>query len=97
MFVRGGGGARLALGLEGREGTWGREGDGDALVEKKRPSTSSTGDGGMVVKLLLFNDGLEFSAKWFLRDLTEEVERPNKPSDSRSWMSRSEPSSKSES
>jgi hypothetical protein len=91
--------ACLALGLEGREISfvWERE---DAPVERKRPSSSSKGAGGMIDLPVVSGDlvGCESNPKWFLRDLVEDVdERRNKSSGWMGWASRSESPSKSES
>jgi hypothetical protein len=92
--------ACLALGFEGREISfvWGRE--EEAPVERKRPSSSSKGAGGMVDLPVVSGDlaGWESKPKLFLRDLVEHVdERRNKSSGSMGWASRSESPSKSES
>lgn len=91
--------ACLALGLEGREISfvWGRE---EAPVERKRPSSSSKGAGGMIDLAVMSGDlaGWESNPKWFLRGLVEDMdERRNKTSGSTGWASRSESPSKSES
>lgn len=92
--------ACLVLGLEGREISfvWGRE--EEAPVERKRPSSSSNGAGGMIDLPVVSGDlaGCESNPKWFLRDLVEDVdERRNKSSGWMGWASRSESPSKSES
>lgn len=92
--------ACLALGLEGRKISFVWEREEDAPVERKRPSSSSKGTGGMI-DLPVVSGGLagwESNPKWFLRVLVEDVdERRNKTSGSMGWASRSESPSKSES
>jgi hypothetical protein len=90
----------LALGLEGREISFVWEREEEAPVERKRPSSSSKGAGGMIDLPVVSGDlaGCESKPKWFLRDLVEDVdERRNKSSGSMGWASRSESPSKSES
>ena len=92
--------ACLALGLEGREISFVWEREEEAPVERKRPSSSSKGAGGMMDLPVVSGDlaGWESNPKWFLRDFVEEVdERRNKSSGSMGWASRSESASKSES
>jgi hypothetical protein len=92
--------ACLALGLEGREISFVWEREEEAPVERKRPSSSSKGAGGMIDLPVVSGDlaGCESNPKWFLRDLVEDVdERRNKSSGSMGWASRSESPSKSES
>jgi hypothetical protein len=92
--------ACLALGLEGREISFWGEREEEAPVERKRPSSSSKGAGGMIDLPVVSGDlgGCESNPKWFLRDLVEDVdERRNKSSGSMGWASRSESPSKSES
>lgn len=91
--------ACLALGLEGREISfvWVRE---EAPIERKRPSSSSKGAGGVIDLPVVSGDlaGCVSNTKWFLRDLVEEVdERRNKSSGWMGWASRSESPSKSRS
>jgi hypothetical protein len=92
--------ACLALELEGREISFVWEREEEAPVERKRPSSSSKGTGGMMDLPVVSGDlaGWESNPKWFLRDLVEDVdERRNKSSGSMGWASRSESASKSES
>lgn len=96
----GGGGiiARLSLGLESRDVTFGFE--TEELVERKRPPSSSTGVGGKTVRPLFTDDfgARESRPGRVLRGLAGEVdERPNMSSGSIEQWSRSESSSRSES
>jgi hypothetical protein len=91
MGVGGGGMVeRFALELGTRGVTFGRVREGVAL-ERKRPSSSSMGAGG--VDLPLMRDDFESGGKCFRK---AEV-RPNMSSVSIGWVSRSESASKSES
>lgn len=90
----------LALGLEGREISFDGEREEEVPVERKRPSSSSKGAGGMMDLAVVSGDlvGWESKPKWFLRDFVDEVdERRNKSSGWMGWASRSESPSKSES
>ena len=97
----GGGGimARLSLGLESRDVTFGFERE-EEPVERKRPPSSSTGVGGRTVRPLFTDDfgARESRPGRVLRGLAGEVdERPNMSSGSIEQWSRSESSSRSES
>jgi len=92
--------ARLTLGLDGRAVTFGFEREGDEPVERKRPSSSSTGAEG-TMDWPLFSDGFgacETRPGWTRRVLAVDVdERPNMSSGSMGRVSRSESPSRSES
>jgi hypothetical protein len=98
----GGGGikARLTLGLDGRAVTFGFGQEGDEPVERKRPSSSSTGVEGTMDWPLFSDDfgACETLPGWTRRVLAVEVdERPNMSSGSTGRVSRSESPSRSES
>jgi hypothetical protein len=98
----GGGGimVRLTLELEGRAVTFGFEREGDEPIERKRPSSSSTGAGGTMDCPLFSDDFVACATRpgWTRRDLVVDVdERPNMSSGSIGRVSRSESPSRSES